>query len=102
MMLTVGHHHRQHVADVACRLTLGHQQRPVGDQQPVIADPRDILGSEDALDSWQERCLRGSDSDHRCAGMAGKNESAVEHSFFRHVGNEILGAESLVLPAIAS
>jgi hypothetical protein len=100
-VLGIGHDHRQHVSDVPSGLALRHQQRPVVDDQAVVADAGDVLGGDDALDPRHLGGLRCLDPRHPGAGVVGEDEGPVQHAIDRHVGDEILGAEGLVATSVA-
>jgi hypothetical protein len=99
-VLGVGHDDREHVSDVPSCLADPYQQRPVRDNQPVIAHARDVLRGKDAFDSGQSWCRRRVDSKHARARMLRQHEGAVKHPFDRHVGDEVLGTQRLVATSV--
>jgi hypothetical protein len=101
MVLRVGNDYRKHITHVTCGFANRHQQGPVGNDQTVVADTRDIFGGEYALDSRHFEGLRGIDTDQRGASMIGENERTVQHPLRRHIGHEALGAQRLISAAVA-
>jgi len=100
-VLAIGHHHRQHVADITGNLAGGDDQRPVVDDEAMVADSGDVAGGEDTLDPGRFQAIGGVDAEDPCAWMLRQHERAVEQGVNPHVGDEVLGAEGLVAAAVA-
>lgn len=89
----LGRDGRQHVADIASRLALGDELRPVGDDQALVPLPRDVSPGDDARDPRVRRsAIRVDPADDR-PRMVGEAEGAEEHPGDAHIIDERLVAE---------
>ena len=84
---------RQDVAQVARRLSLGHEEGPVRDDQALLAASRDVRGRDDGDDPRVSGRARDVDPAHDRAGDAGEPQRALEHAGRGEIADERLLAQ---------
>ena len=86
-------HGGEDVADVAGRLALGHEGRPVAGDQALDALAGDVGGGHDGDDAGRRGSAGRVDPADDGPRVVGQAQGGVEHARGRHVGDERLLAE---------